>query len=64
LINRNFKPENVIIRESCQHENVFGTQLTTSKLHRIKFWLILTFEVKLSAQKTNSNLNKMYENNL
>jgi len=40
-------PENVIIRESCQHENVFGTQLTRRKLWRIKFWLILTFEVEV-----------------
>lgn len=52
------------IQESFQHENVFGTHLEDVNKIGQNFYLILTFEVKVYAQKTNSNLNKMYENNL
>ncbi len=50
--------------ESFQHENVFEVQLTCVPDVKPKIYLNLTFEVKYKRIKTNSNLNKMYENNL
>lgn len=61
-MNENFLPKNMLFLKSFQHENVFGHVLTSVPENCFKIYLNLTYRSKMYAQKTISNLNKMYEN--